>query len=93
MEPSAAVNASGSRTGYVKNVVDRLYKMSWGRGVPQVDAVVGGIVGAAMLRYCPGNRFRSHRLFLMINVSSGCSSHRPQRSGFGENQSKDDSLN
>lgn len=53
----------------------------------------GGGVGTVMLPSCPGNRIKNHWLFLMISMSAGCSSHRPERSIFGQNQMGDDSLN
>lgn len=53
----------------------------------------GGGVGTVTLPSCPGNWIKSHLLFLMINVSAGCSSRRPERSISGQNQMKDDSLN
>lgn len=55
--------------------------------------VEGGGVGTVMLPSCPGNGIKNHCLFLMINVSAGCSSHRPGRNIFGQNQIQDGNLN
>lgn len=50
------------------------------------------VVDSATLCSCPGKRFGSQQLFLMTAMSSGCSSHRFERSGFGGSGTDGDSL-